>query len=79
VIGENTKYSGQATLSAARFCNASLCNADFSDADLQGVDFSGADIRGAIFSRAKMQNTIALLSNERDTNIEKGLNGLSTE
>ena len=58
VIGENTKYSGQAMLGAATFRNASLCNVDFSGADLQGVDFSGSNIDGACFDGANLQDTI---------------------
>ena len=57
-IGENTKYSGQATLGAATFCKASLCNVDCSGADLQGVDFSGSNIDGAIFNGANLRDAI---------------------
>ena len=57
-IGENTKYSGQATLGAATFRKASLCNVDFSGADLQGVDFSGSNIDGALFDGANLQGTV---------------------
>ncbi len=58
VIGENTKYSGQATLGAATFRNASLRNADFSDADLRGVDFSCSNIEGACFDGANLEDVI---------------------
>ena len=58
VIGENTKYSGQATLGATTFRKASLRNVDFSGADLQGADFSGAITEGACFDGANLTATI---------------------
>ena len=58
VIGENTKYSGQATLGATTFRKASLRNVDFSGADLQGADFSGAITEGACFDGANLTDTI---------------------
>ena len=57
-IGENSKYSSQATLGAATFRKASLCNVDFSGADLQGVDFSGSNIDGALFDGANLRDAI---------------------
>ena len=78
-IGENTKYNGQATLSATTFRNASLRFADFSNAILNEVDFSGSDIFGATFNGADIRNTIMPPSEELKTKIEGEQNGLSSK
>jgi uncharacterized protein YjbI with pentapeptide repeats len=58
VIGQPSKYVGEAWLIPASFRRALLIGADFSNADLRGVDFTGADLTGAKFDGALLDGAI---------------------